>query len=256
MAFTDSESENRRQSKTRSNNLQQTPGPIERIEYFGDSDDSKVLLLVGHDDMSDGSRQFLVSESYLRALGPRFKALMSTRSPRKWWLPKWPKWLSRRSPVAINLWDEEVNVVRVMMQVIHHNFKALPLALDWTVIVNLTDFVARYDCHTLLSPYIDGWLRPYKDKLYEVGYEEWLLVAFQFGYEAEYLELAKHLAIYAHANDAGTSILAPSFPFDLKGKFPVDTLGMFASHSSRSFRKNLDRQECRRSTISTQSTTQ
>ena len=232
---------NKSQHKTKPKGLQQMLRPTEQIECFGDNDDPKVLLLVGHDDLPDGCRQFFVSEPCLRTLGPRWKDLMFSRSSKMLWIPKW---LSRKSPITINLWDEEVNVIRIMMQIVHLQFLKVPETLDWADIVNLTDFVARYDNHTLLAPYIDRWLTPYKERLLEQGYEEWLLVAHQFGYETEYLELAKYLSIHCRADPTGAHLLAPGFPFRLEGKFPVDALGMLASLSLKALNECLQAHEC------------
>jgi hypothetical protein len=233
--------ENESQRNTKPKGLQQTPGPTEQIGRFGDNDDPKVLLLVGHDDLPDGCRKFLVSESCLRTLGPRWRNLMSSRSPQMPWMHKW---LFSKSPVTVNLWDEEATVIRIMMHIVHLKFLKVPETLDWTDIVNLTDFVARYDNPTLLAPYIDRWLTPYKERLLDQGYEEWLLVAHQFGYETEYLELAKYLSIHCRADPTGAHLLAPGFPFTLEGKFPVDALGMLAGLSSKAPSECLQAHEC------------
>ncbi|KAF2624192.1 hypothetical protein BU25DRAFT_163068 [Macroventuria anomochaeta] len=199
-------------SKTEPKGSPPARGPIER---FGETNGPAVLLLVGR---GGGSHQFLISESSLCTLGPRWKGLLSNRSITK------SKRLFSKSPKIINLQGEHPNAIRVILHIATLQFTKVPTTLDFPEIVHLAEAVARYDAHSLLVNYIDTWLAPYRERLLHPGYEEWLFIAHQFGYETEYLELSKHLAIHCRVDPTGKQLLAPETPFVLEGKFPIDTL--------------------------------
>lgn len=189
------------------------------IERFGKASGSKVLLLVGHDGLPGGCHRFLVSEPCLYNLGLRWQELLSNQSITK------PSSLFGKSPKTVSLRDEHANTVRLIMHIAHLQFTKLPRTLDFPELVHLADVAARYEAHSLLVNNIHSWLEPYLGRLLDPGYEEWLFIAYQFGYEAEYLELAKHLALHCRVDPSRTWLLAPGTEHILEGKFPVDTLG-------------------------------
>jgi hypothetical protein len=115
------------------------------------------------------------------------------------------------------------------MHLAHVEFSKVPDKLDFKEIVRLAEVAERYGVNRLLVNNIDGWLAPYRDRLLEPGYEEWLFVAYQFGYESEYIELAKHLALRCRVTADGAWLFAPDANGDfgpLEGRFPGNTLGM------------------------------
>ncbi|KAJ4331936.1 hypothetical protein N0V95_009777 [Ascochyta clinopodiicola] len=194
------------------------PPVAKPLERFGRTEGPKVLLLVGHDGLPGGSCRFLVSQSCLQALGPRWQQLLSSRSK-----PRIRNPLSTL-PKTISLRDEHTNAMRLIMHIAHLQFTKLPKQLDFQDIVHLADIAARFDAHGLVVSHIDAWLAPYRDRLLHPGYEEWLFIAYEFGYETEYLELAKHLAIRCRVDPSGNCLLVPGIGGLLEGKFPVDTL--------------------------------
>lgn len=197
--------------------------PVGRsTERFGKNKGPKVLLLVGHDGLRSGFRQFLILESCIQNLGPRWQELLSNQSIAR------PKRFFSKAPKTISLRDENVNAIRIILQIAHLQFNKLPKKLDFEEIVHLADVAARYDASTLLIAHIDTWLAPYRERLLHPGYEEWLFVAHQFGYEKEYLELAKHLAVHCRVDPSGVWLLAPESDDVVQGKFPIDTLGMLS----------------------------
>ncbi|XPS71856.1 hypothetical protein M3J09_004033 [Ascochyta lentis] len=189
------------------------------VERFGKTKGSKVLLLVGNDCLPGGFRQFLVSQSCLQDLGPRWQSLLCNRSRDR--LGE----AFSASPKTISLRDEDANAMRLIMHVAHLQFTKLPKSLDFQDIVHLADIAARFDAHGLVASHIDAWVAPYHGRLLHPGYEEWLFIAYHFGYETEYLRLAKHLAVHCRVDPSGRWLLAPSTDVVLEGKFPADTLG-------------------------------
>ena len=217
-------------NKTKSEGPEVPPahGPIER---FGNANGPDVLLLVGY---GGDCHSFLISESILYQLGPRWRCLLSNRSIMQ------PKGLFSglfggrfsNSPKTLNLQREHPEAIRIILLIVTLQFIKVPETLDFPEIVHLADVAARYDAHSLLANRIDAWLAPYRERLLWPGYEEWLFIAHQFGYETEYLELAKYLAIHCEVESSGERLLAPGTPYTLEGRFPVDTLGTSTSTSS------------------------
>ncbi|UPX15737.1 uncharacterized protein EKO05_0006176 [Ascochyta rabiei] len=198
--------------------LKRLPPVAKPTERFGRTEGPKVLLLVGHDGLPGGFCRFLVSQSCLEALGPRWQQLVSNRAKAK------TRRLFSTLPKTISLRDEHANAMRLIMHIAHLQFTKLPKQLDFRDMVHLADIAARFDAHGLVVSHIDAWLAPYRDRLLHPGYEEWLFIAYEFGYETEYLELAKHLAMHCRVDPSGTCLLVPGIGGLLEGKFPVDTL--------------------------------
>jgi hypothetical protein len=192
---------------------------VQPIERFASSKGSEVLLLVGHDGLPGGFRQFLVSESHVRALSLRWDQLLSRRPETR------IRMLFRTSVKTISLRDENTNAIRLIMYIAHLQFSRLPDRLDFKEIVRLAEVAERYTVTHLLVKLIDGWLEPYWGRLLAPGYEEWLYVTHQFGYETEYLEIARHLSLRCRVDASGTRLLAPGTDNAFEGCFPIGALG-------------------------------
>lgn len=212
---------------------------IQPIERFGDPKHYNLLLLVGLDGSPGGLRRFLVSESHVSNLGPRWQQLLSSCQS----VPR-TRYPFRTTIKTINLRDEDTNAIRMIMHLAHVQFNKLPEKLDFKEIVRLAEVAERYAVQHMLAHHIDGWIAPYRDRLLDPGYEEWLYIAYQFGFETEYLELAKHLALHCCVDVSGTRLLSPvNHELLDKQRFPVLALGTFMCGPLMKFIERVHLQE-------------
>jgi hypothetical protein len=176
-----------------------------------------MQLIVGHDGSRNGRATFTVSEPHVRNLSPRWAQLVARQAPRG---RLWPSGTKR-----IRLRDEDTGTIRIYMYIAHLQFQQLPDEMDFPEIVRLAEAAERFEMHHLLAAHIGRWLAPYRSKLLHKGYEEWLYVAYQFGYQDEYLNLAKYLAMNCAVDEAG-KLVAPESDGLLTGLFPPKALGL------------------------------
>ncbi|KAF1925447.1 uncharacterized protein M421DRAFT_7922 [Didymella exigua CBS 183.55] len=224
------------------------PPPHGTIECFGEFEGPEVLLLVGH---GGDCATFHIAESYLRHLGPRWKALQGVRAHR----------LSRglfrgllsgvfggsyggvfrnpftglrgfdKNPRILNLKGDYPDAIRILLQIVTMEFTKLPEKLDFPELVRLAEVAARWDCHAMLAKFIEGWAAPYRDRIFLPGYEQWLYIAHEFGYEDEYLELSRRLAICCSIDSQDRLVTPDGSVLEQRGIFPLDTL--FQIHEGR-----------------------
>ncbi|KAJ4985401.1 hypothetical protein SVAN01_09156 [Stagonosporopsis vannaccii] len=194
------------------------------IERFGRQSGPDVLLLVGP---GYDRQTFVLSESILRQVSPRWGSLLSSPSISK---GQCCRWFSKKTK-TLNLRDDRPESIRLVLLIATLQFDKVPKALDFVDIVHLTDVAVRYEAHSLLAGYMDGWLAPYRDRLREWGYEGWLYIAQQFRYEVEYAELAKFIVMHCEVDSTGEKLMVSGSSCAIGGRIPLDTLAQI--HENR-----------------------
>jgi hypothetical protein len=79
-------------------------------------------------------------------------------------------------------------------------------SLSFRQLVDLAVTSKRYATNRLLIPFLSHWTAPYRERFLEPGKEEWLFIAYQFGYEEDYRKLAKYLSLHCRADEHGNLI--------------------------------------------------
>ena len=176
-----------------------------------------LQLIIGHERSPSGRATLTVSEPHVRDLSARWAELVARQTSK---CRLWPGGIKR-----IRLREEDAHAMCIYMCIAHLEFQQLPEQLDFPEIVRLAEVAARFDMQHLLAAHIGRWLAPYLPKLMQKGYEEWLFVAYQFGYEEEYLSLAQYLAMNCRVGESG-ELLAPGSDEALTGPFPPKALGL------------------------------
>jgi hypothetical protein len=186
-------------------------------EIYSSKAGTQMQLIVGHEGSPGGRATLTVSEPHVRNLSRRWAELVARQTSK---CRLWPSGTKR-----IYLREEDARTMCIYMCIAHLEFQQLPEQLDFPEIVRLAEVAARFDMHHLLGAHIGRWLAPYRQKLMQRGYEEWLFVAYQFGYEDEYLNLAKYLAMNCRVGERG-ELVGPESDDALSGLFPAKALGL------------------------------
>jgi hypothetical protein len=176
-----------------------------------------MQLIIGHERNPGGRVVLTVSEPHMRNLSARWAELVARQKSKCRLQPSGTK--------KIRLREEDGRTMCIYMSIAHLQFQQLPDHLDFPEIVRLAEAAERFDMHHLLAAHIGRWVSPYRSKLMHKGYEEWLFVAYHFGYEDEYLNLAKYLAMNCRIGEGGV-LLAPGKDDALTGLFPSRALGL------------------------------
>lgn len=220
------------------------PPPHGAIECLGNFKGPEVIILVGH---GGDCATFHLAESYLIHLGPRWTALRGARANQ----------LSRglfrgrlrgvfgrkfsgvfrnpfaefsgfdKNPKILNLKGDYPDAIRILLQIATHEYIKLPEKLGFHELVRLAEVAARWDCHSLLAKFVEGWVAPWREMMFRPGYEQWLYIAHEFGYEDEYLKLSRRLAMHCSVDSQDRLLALDGSILERRGKFPVDTLCKF-----------------------------
>ena len=103
----------------------------------------------------------------------------------------------------ISLPEAEPNALLITLRIAHLQFKELPSSLDFQELVNLAAVCDVYDMVPIVRPFVKEWIRASEPLAEEIGYEEWLLVAWTFGYPEIFARIARRLVLYASTNADG-----------------------------------------------------
>jgi hypothetical protein len=183
-----------------------TPGNILKISR------RKILWPNSHVE----HRRFLVSRKHIQSLSPRWNEYVKRNT--------------HRHPVPLRLpqivfQNEDPHALSLILYIAHHLTRCLPQSLTLDEIVNLAKISQRYDLNHILVGYLDQWLTPHRADILLPGYEKWLYVAWQFGIEADYVELANHLSKHCAVNARGRLLLpTTNEPIEDDGVFPPNAL--------------------------------
>jgi hypothetical protein len=130
----------------------------------------------------------------------------------------------------LRLPDDDPDMMLVLLSAAHARYYAIPRQLEYDQLLKMARICHSYDSNEVVGPFIEGWVQPYKGKLLKPGYERWLFIAYQFGMEADYLTLARHLAVRCRIRD-DKQLIAPG-PGErvLRVGFPKGSLGKLSKN--------------------------
>jgi hypothetical protein len=112
------------------------------------------------------------------------------------------------------------------MRIAHSQFGKIAPTLSFRQIVDLAITSQRYATNRVLIPFLSRWTAPFRQKILQPRKEEWLFVAYQFGYEEDYRRLAKYMAVNCRVDRHGNLLSADGKV--VQGKFPDGAIRKFS----------------------------
>ncbi|KAH7392623.1 hypothetical protein BKA66DRAFT_567951 [Pyrenochaeta sp. MPI-SDFR-AT-0127] len=158
----------------------------DQAEYITPISKDSLQLIVGHESLPTGLRKLIVSRPHVTALSAVFHEISKRRN---------------KKTKQVLLPEDDADMIRLIMLIAHLQSMKLPQDLDLNELVRLALVVERYKVGHILSPYLDAWLAPHRQNMFDPGYEQWLFVTYHFGLEEEYLLLANHLVLHCHMDE-------------------------------------------------------
>jgi len=181
-------------------------------------DSGDVTLLIGIDEHKQA---VLVSSSVLRLASPVWKAMLDRH---------WAESEAQEIPFP----DDDVAAMLLVLRIAHLQFHDLPpkKGLSFEDVLQLAILCDKYDLVKLVRPFLDlnQWAEPFKYSKatgYRIYQPKWLFVAWTFGYENSFDELARRLALTITIAPDGTAktdkgdLLGPDLPIDILGMSPA-----------------------------------
>jgi hypothetical protein len=199
----------------------------------------KLTIIVGNDECTRTT--IIVSPDVVRNLSKTWETIVNgakRHTKLKPWQSSFRKRAKERRQVILPH-EDPVMMVQVM-KIAHYDFNGLFSTLNFGQILAMALISFSFQTNRLLVPFLANWAIPHKKKILDGGYEQWLFIAWQFGFEDDYLKLSKHLATHCKVDEEG-QLLSLAGNTVLTGHFPKDALckqfnTSFANHSETTSR--------------------
>lgn len=214
------------------NGDENTDKPLEGCQFyqFREKGD-KIALIVGSDERT--MTTIIVSSDVVRNLSKIWEGMIDEANrQQKTKYKGWPSRKQSKEPKQIVLTDEDPTMMVQVMKIAHGDFTGLVGILNFKQTLDLALISHRFQTNQLLIPFLRFWALHHKSKILQRGYEQWLFVAYQFGFEDDYLKLSQHLALHSKV-DKGGCLLNLAGGGILQGTFPADALGKYITAPRR-----------------------
>jgi len=146
-----------------------------------------IRLIVSSAD--NNKKNFLVSSAALRMASVKWQALLNS--------------MDSQSLAEIEFSDDDLCTIEIILQIAHLRFDDLPTSLNFTDLLNLAITCHKYEVVRLVGPFLRSWAWPWSPVFQESGYEQWLFIAWVFGYQDAFEALTDHLAATTRSNSEG-----------------------------------------------------
>lgn len=179
-----------------------------------------ITILVGNEADPGGLRKFFVSRPHMEQISDRWRETIRGNT-----VTVFPG-VRRTKPIVFP--DDDANTIRLVLQIAHLQFHKVPKHLSLDELISLAKVAERYDLNHILTSSLDTWLAPHRPRFLEPGYEPWLCIAWQFGLEDDFIQLATHLAVHCWVNANG-ALLVPGKQELVPDVFPPQVMGKSTS---------------------------
>lgn len=142
-----------------------------------------VTVLLSNVSDPDTPTRALASTSSLSIASPVWKKFLC------------PPWATDSTTPATSLdfTSDPLFAITLLLQVAHLQFRNIPSKLPYSQLLQVAILCDQYSCASLVAPWLDSWLSDEKTASKEDGKEGWLFIAWAFGRESVFEELAKKL---------------------------------------------------------------
>ncbi|KAF2087450.1 hypothetical protein K490DRAFT_65837 [Saccharata proteae CBS 121410] len=114
----------------------------------------------------------------------------------------------------IRLPDDDVDALEILLRIAHLQFDLVPQTPDFCLLVKVAILVEKYDAAKLVSPWKNAWIKPFENRVDENGFEQWLTIAYAFGFKDEFQRVANRLVREAHWSPLRKCLSSGTFAID------------------------------------------
>ncbi|KAF2792465.1 hypothetical protein K505DRAFT_362874 [Melanomma pulvis-pyrius CBS 109.77] len=221
------------------NSIDITGKPLECGQFYQLRDKGeKITLIVGSDERTVTT--IIVSSDVVRNLSKIWEGMIDEANrQQKTKYKAWPSRKQPKEPKRIILTDEDPAMMVQVMKIAHGDFTGLVGILNFKQTLDLALISHRFQTNQLLIPFLRFWAFHHKPKILQRGYEQWLFIAYQFGFEDDYLKLSQHLALHSKV-DKGGRLLNLGGGGILMGTFPANALDYIRQVRLKTLQSFLD----------------
>ena len=158
-----------------------------QIDTAGD-----LKLLVQH---CENWLTFQVSSKAMSLASPVWRTMLDPNGPFR---------ESQSDNNEITFTDDDTKALLILLLAAHLRFQDIPNELTFEQLLNVCILCDKYDCITLVRPWIWSWQECQIHPPGEILYEEWLFIAWTTGDEATFRRTAQSLILHANTDESGT----------------------------------------------------
>lgn len=187
--------------------------------FILDSGDLRLLATYSNDRVA-----FAVLSHAISLTSPIWKKTMHPPFPR---LPGAEQGNDDLQDEHIDFSEDNGEALLPLLRIAHLQSSKVPPTLTFKDILDIAVLCDKYDCVGLVKPWLPLWLVNEETQYKEPEHEEWLFIAWVFGREKTFRELATKLVREVKTNHKGDclastgEILPSRMPPDIVGKFCV-----------------------------------
>ena len=176
-------------------------------------DSNGDLTLAVH--QGDDAKTFRVSSQVMRLASPVWRAMLDPERGFK-------EALTRNEPITLH--DDNIEAVFLVLLMSHLRFQHIPGTLGFKQMVNLCMVCDKYDCVSILRPWLSRWISPLLAHVNQVGYEDWVVIAWVVGDTETFKRVTDQLILTCKTNDSNQclnssgAIFDPALPPGFAGK--------------------------------------
>jgi hypothetical protein len=133
---------------------------------------------------------------------------LSLASPvwKKFLFPPWAP-CSNSSVTQIDCTSDSTLALTILLNIAHLKFRLIPRTLTYETLLQVAILCDQYACADLVQPWLESWMHLESTVSMEEGNEGWLFIAWVFGRETTFEELAKKLVLEIRTNKEGECLL-------------------------------------------------
>jgi len=95
------------------------------------------------------------------------------------------------------------NALLLLLNIVHLKFKGIPTTLPYHQLLNVAVLVDQYNCRDLVRPWLNMWLADEEKESKAPEHENWLFIAWAFGREKVFEDLAMKMVEDIVISDGG-----------------------------------------------------
>lgn len=99
--------------------------------------------------------------------------------------------------------EDAYDALVILLNIAHLRFQMVPKVLDFQLLLRVAVLLDKYSCVTLVLPWMGRWTHSLKADIKKPGNEEWLFIAWVFGYEEIFTDLSRELVFESNVSESG-----------------------------------------------------
>ena len=144
----------------------------------------------------EGQVTFVASSSCLRLASAKWNALLESTTSE-----------DAQSQIEIELSGDDIETTRTILQIAHLHFDKVPTSLSFERLLKVAIFCSKHETVGLVRPFLKSWAWPWRSKILADGYEQWLFIAWVFGFGKTFEAITHSLAVTIKTNPGGECLI-------------------------------------------------